>query len=410
MRRRVGYGAPQDAVRAGAGGTFPRAREKPVTQGASRSVDLESVETTLAWLHAKRGDIGRGDVASNDSSEAAVAALFDSLLAFIESEGVGPDQVQVPAAAIADAQRSAWDGVALREVLTTWIGVSRALGQRLLATPGPDLSVPLLQRLHQTEGDLLKGLVGELTRAYMAEYDVVSRSTAGRREELVRRLLGGEDLDASALVAIGYDFDRWHVGIAAWGADARATLQAVAAHLGRDLLIVETPEVPLAAWLASGSAPAHRELDRLVAQQGERDIALSVGSPARGLAGWRLTHDQARAALPVARQRTQQITYCADVLLDAAVLQSAMISESLSQRFLAPLDGLRMGGSTARETLRAYFACGRSISSTASLLKVTRKTVERRILLIEGALQRSLRDCLELEVALRLEATAGAVA
>jgi hypothetical protein len=323
----------------------------------------------------------------------------------MEPHAEGTGKVPVPAPVVAHAQEAAWVGLGLENVLTTWIGACRVLGQLVLAALGSEVSVPLLRALHHAEGDVLERLVRSLTGAYMAEYDKVSRSASERREALILKLLRGEDLDAPALAAVGYEFDRWHLGIVAWGTDARATLRALAGRLGRDLLVVETPDIPVAAWLASSSVLAREELDRELELHQEHDVTLAAGAPARGLAGWRLTHDEARAALPVALRGTQMITYCADVLLEAAVLQSATIATSLTECFLAPLDGLKMDGRTARQTLRAYFACGRSVSSTASLLKVTRKTVERRISQIEGTLGRSLRNCFELEVALRLEAT-----
>jgi DNA-binding PucR family transcriptional regulator len=54
--------------------------------------------------------------------------------------------------------------------------------------------------------------------------------------------------------------------------------------------------------------------------------------------------------------------------------------------------------------LRAYLAAERSISSTAAVLRVTRKTVESRLRTVEERLGRTLRPCpAELEVALLLD-------
>ena len=47
----------------------------------------------------------------------------------------------------------------------------------------------------------------------------------------------------------------------------------------------------------------------------------------------------------------------------------------------------------ARETLRAYFAAERNISSTAAALGVDRRTVTNRIRAIEELFGRPLKDC-----------------
>ena len=57
-----------------------------------------------------------------------------------------------------------------------------------------------------------------------------------------------------------------------------------------------------------------------------------------------------------------------------------------------------------QETLRAYFAAERNISSTAAALGVDRRTVTNRIRAIEGLFGRSLKDfATELEIALQLD-------
>jgi DNA-binding PucR family transcriptional regulator len=57
-----------------------------------------------------------------------------------------------------------------------------------------------------------------------------------------------------------------------------------------------------------------------------------------------------------------------------------------------------------QETLRAYFAAERNISSTAATLGVDRRTVTNRIRAIEDLFGRPLKDCAtELETALQLD-------
>ena len=119
---------------------------------------------------------------------------------------------------------------------------------------------------------------------------------------------------------------------------------------------------------------------------------MTVGEPGEGLSGWRFSHRQAKAALPVAERRGQAVVRYADVALLASILRDDLLATSLRQLYLEPLERARDGGKVARETLRAYFAAERNISSTAAALGVDRRTVTNRIRAIEDLFGRPLRD------------------
>jgi DNA-binding PucR family transcriptional regulator len=120
--------------------------------------------------------------------------------------------------------------------------------------------------------------------------------------------------------------------------------------------------------------------------------------------GWRLTHRQARAALPIARQSQEPAVRYGDVALIASVLQDELLVRSLRQLYLEPLAEERDGGEVLRKTLRAYFEAERNVSSAAAALGVTRKTVTNRLGVVEECLDRPLGSCsAEVEVALLLE-------
>jgi DNA-binding PucR family transcriptional regulator len=71
---------------------------------------------------------------------------------------------------------------------------------------------------------------------------------------------------------------------------------------------------------------------------------------------------------------------------------------------LAPLAAERDGGEALRNTLRAYFAAARNVSSTAAALGVSRKTINNRIHTIESHVGRPISTCAaELEIALCLD-------
>jgi hypothetical protein len=100
--------------------------------------------------------------------------------------------------------------------------------------------------------------------------------------------------------------------------------------------------------------------------------------------------------------RKQPILCYADVALLASILRDDLVATSLHKLYLEPLERARDGGKVARETLRAYFAAERNISSTAAALGVDRRTVRNRIRAIEELLGRPLKGSVaELEIALR---------
>ncbi|HEY4778047.1 MAG TPA: helix-turn-helix domain-containing protein, partial [Solirubrobacterales bacterium] len=133
-------------------------------------------------------------------------------------------------------------------------------------------------------------------------------------------------------------------------------------------------------------------------------VFVTVGEPGEGPSGWRFSHRQAKAALPIAERRGQAVLRYADVALLASILRDDLVATSLHQLYLEPLERARDGGRVGRETLRAYFASGRNISSTAAALGVDRRTVTNRIRAIEDLFGRPLGDfATELETALRLD-------
>ena len=92
-------------------------------------------------------------------------------------------------------------------------------------------------------------------------------------------------------------------------------------------------------------------------------VAITVGEPADGLEGWRFSHAQAKAAMPMAERRGAPVVRFIDVAVEAAIVRDEVIATSLRRRYLRPLETARDGGAAARETLRAYFAAERNVSA-----------------------------------------------
>ena len=226
-----------------------------------------------------------------------------------------------------------------------------------------------------------------------------------RQLELVRAVLAGVSLAPDERSLLGYRFEgRNHLAVVAAGDAARKELTAAAARLGVDVLAL-----PLRPGLSWGWFGASRPLpsEELLAILDGGSGRFAVGQPQQGLDGFRLSHEQARAAARVAELlpegRTGVVRW-RDVALCAALLERPRLARSLVRELLTPLDGLRISGKEARETLRAYFACGGNGASAASLLGVDRRTVAYRLKEIEGRLGRQINHCApELQAALALE-------
>jgi hypothetical protein len=391
---------------------------------------------------------------------AVVAAVEHGLEGIERGEGwVGA----IPVAVGEQARRAVRVGVSLETVLRRYVVGHTLMGEFVLEEieRGERDGIPPTQRgalrdALRAQASVLDRLLEAITSEYEDELVRVGRSPERRRLELVRGLLAGERMgggggggggDAGAGELgdeLGYELAGEHVGVIARGAGARELLRGVAGRLDRRLLCVGCDEVTVWAWLGGRRrmemATLERALGELerahpaaiadppgaeganVAPAGDApstDVAFAVGEPARGYEGWRLSHQQAQAALVVAMRRyesrpgvggvTGGVTRYADVALLASALKDEMLGRALVERYIAPLEDARGGGPVLCETLRAYLAAECNVSSAAIKLGVARSTVKDRRRTIEERLGRTLRRCSpELEVALLLDELAPA--
>jgi DNA-binding PucR family transcriptional regulator len=216
----------------------------------------------------------------------------------------------------------------------------------------------------------------------------------------VEALLAGESLDTSRL---SYDFDSHHVALVAVGPDARSVVEERARATSRPHMVLNARGV-IWSWIAKREAFEPAEVEAL-ADRTAADLRLAVGEPGQDVAGWRLTHNQARAALAVALRGGEAVVRYADVALLTAVVRDEVLATSLRRLYLEPLDNHRGGGDELRRTLRAYFAAGRNVSLAGESIGVTRQAVARRLRAVEEKIGRSIGSCgTDLELALRLDA------
>lgn len=320
-------------------------------------------------------------------------------------EGIGREEANpppIPTALRAQARVAARSGIALDVVLRRYLAGYTLLGDFLIGeteAAGLRRSAELqrLLRLLAASFDRLLAAVGE---EYRRESESPTRSTERRRTELVERLLAGEPLAGSEL---GYDLAGHHLGLIAKGPGAEKVLRELASTRAYRLLLLGRDDDLIWAWLGRHNAlDPERTIRHLAATLPPR-VFLALGEPERDLAGWRLTHRQARAAMPIALRGPERIVRYADVALLAAALQDDLLASSLRQ-CLAPLKAERDGGQVLCRTLRAYFEAERNVSSAAVALGVNRNTVASRLRAIEERIGRSLAcRTAELDTALRFD-------
>jgi hypothetical protein len=330
----------------------------------------------------------------------AVASALDYALAVIDQGD--RRAVPVPLELLAQARLAARSGVNLDTVLRRYFAGFALLGNFLVQEAQDDG----LQHREELQGllGLLSTLLDHLVIAVSDEYARASGgggSTEERRAADTRRLLAGDALDAPDL---SYDFDAHHVGLIAAGADAAEALRALASTLDRRLLLIDPGDGSHWAWLSSRRHPDPARLRHLVSKSWPTQATLAVGEAAPSVTGWRLTHRQARAALPIALRGGESPVHYGEVALLASILQDDLLVTSLRRLYLLPLADKRGGGETLRQTLRAYFAAESNVSSAAMVLRVKRHTVTNRLRTVEKLIGQPLHTCAaEMDAALKLE-------
>jgi hypothetical protein len=335
-----------------------------------------------------------------DGQRMAVAAAVDYGLAAIE---LGEERApEVPAIFHSHARLTARSGVSLDTMLRRYFAGYTLLGD-FLVREAEDCGVQgaALQCVMRDMATVFERLLSTMTEEYTRETNGRLSSSEERAAARVRKLLDGELIDTAEF---DYEFDAWHVGALAVGKNAAGAIRELAGALDRRLLLVCGGEGPVWAWLGSRREVDPVELQQNISSRWTSEVVLAVGEPAEGLAGWRLTHQQAKAAFPIALRSPERFVRYAEVALLASMLKDDLLATSLHETYIAPLAAERDGGQAMRETLRAYFAAERNASSAAAALGVNRRTVTSRLRAVEERLERPLNACAaEMEAALRLE-------
>lgn len=371
------------------------ARERASLARALRT-KLPEIETAVrSRVGAIRDSSQTADV---DDLRGAVSEALDYALQAIErGEREAPPP---PPALLADARMAARRGIGLDTVLRRYMAGYTLLGD-LLSREVEQGAIPSLL---PGRGALLDRLLAAVSEEYLRESRLRRASTEEHRADRVRRLLAAEPIDTAEF---SYDFDGWHLALAAEGSAAGEVLRELTAALSCHTMRVRSGR-RVWAWISVPRGVDTAELEDRLPPHTAAVVAVGAGEPGEGLGGWRLSHRQAVAAMGVARRQGLSFARYGEVGLLAAVIGDELHAESFRELYLQPLTAERDGGATLRETLRAYIAAEQNVSSAAAALGVSRPTVRSRLQAVEERLGRELRDCIqELDVALKLEELQG---
>lgn len=366
---------------------------------ALRECRAEIVQAVRARSESLLAEVRGLDAEFIEAQRAAVGAAVDY---GIEAVEFGEAHCrQVPAIFHAQARLTARSTVSLDMTMRRYFAGYVLLGDFLMREADRcSLDGRVLQCIMRDTAAVFDRLISTIAEEYQREARGLHSSPDERRAARVRALLSGDLLDAAD---IDYEFGEWHLGAVAIGDCALAALRDLAQSLDRRLLAVQSDDQVVWAWFGGRLAVEPDTLESVLLSVWPGQLTLALGESGRGLSGWRLTHRQAQAVLPVARRTGSGWVRYADAALLASFLQDDLLVSSLRERYLAPLAGERDGGSILRETLRAFFSADRNASSAAALLGVNRHTVTNRLRIVEERIGRSLTSAgAEIEAALRL--------
>jgi hypothetical protein len=389
-------------VKAAARQAIPRPGEARRLRGeladrlAGRREELQAAVHARIRAVADPGEIA--DPAYTEGLSAAIGIALEYAIEAIEANRERP--APVPVALLAQARLAARNRVGIDVVLRRYLAGYTLVGDFLVAEAADlGLAGEPLKRLLGAHAAVLDRLLVAVSEEHSREARF-SPAPADHRLRLVHRLLAGEQADADGL---RYELEGSHVGLVAAGPGAAKAVHDIAVGASCRVLTVCSDSGSVWAWLGRSRPLKPGELSQLAGTGLPAGTVLGLGESADGLDGWRLSHRQAAAALPVARRKTNGIARYIDVALLVSVLRDDLLASSLRNFYLAPLAQSRDGGAAARETLRAYFAADRNVSSAAAVLGVNRTTATSRLRAVEAAVGRPISACAaELEIALRL--------
>ncbi len=265
--------------------------------------------------------------------------------------------------------------------------------ERILAritdfVPDPALALAVVTDLQRYGFAYIDRISSEVAAEYVAELDRMQNRVRAARTDAVRGLIAGDRMDLGrAERTLSHRLTGWQTAFVCWtdrdDVDLAHLGEAVGAHLGSPHpLLVPDGAHALWGWVSTTGAPRVAPGDlRPLADQVPETVRVTIGSPAKGAAGFRDSHVQAQRG-----RRIVELTGHGGPVrsyAEIALVDTMSGDLDLARAFVATeLGGLAVSGRREEEERRALLAvldAQGGLAAAAEELGVHRNTVLQRL-------------------------------
>ena len=326
--------------------------------------------------------------------------------------------VRAPTVAVEYARRLAQRGIPLTALLRAYrLGHARFSDWLLTELAGHTGDAEMMIATTLSLSRIVAGYIDqtseEMVAAYTRERENWLRKRSAARAARIRDLLSGERINVSATeAALGCRLRQYHVGLVCWtaAADSVTRLEYAICNVAAKIagagepVLLPRDESSAWAWLPLGIRDRFDAAGAAAAGV-DGDLHFAFGDAARGVTGFRLTHQQALAAQAVALAAgtPPRVVTFGEVAPVAMMLGSA---ELLRGWVLATLAGLATDDehhARLRDTLLVFLQSGGSYKAAAEQMMLHKNTVQYRIGKAEESLARPAgENRADVELALRV--------
>ncbi|MFW0793201.1 helix-turn-helix domain-containing protein [Gordonia sp. CPCC 205515] len=346
--------------------------------------------------------------------EASVHGNISTIIHVLAND-IPLDHIQPATAAVEYALR-----LAQRDVPSNSLVRAYHLGQNqvMLLCYGliEELGLPAAEAMAVTRhiSDVMFAYIDWITlyvfQAYENERGRWISAEANVASSTIHRLLDSNDPDARAFEAeTGYRLDQQHLAVIVWTTDTRelSVLDRATRDLARTLradgppIITAIDRSTVYAWIPLGSRTGTTDPAELTPPP---DIHVAMGFPGSGVAGFRRSHEQAKAAYSVATipgATATPVVGFGDRGIGVVSLLARDVDATRTwvREVLGNLADDTPATAVLRQTLSVYFATKESHLHTAERLNLHRNTVKYRVGKALAEIPES-RDRLDLALAL----------
>jgi DNA-binding PucR family transcriptional regulator len=252
-------------------------------------------------------------------------------------------------------------------------------------------------------GRWMDDAVEALIETFVSERQRLYAGAVARRAEVVEALLGPTPPGVKeAEKGLGHALQHWQTAWVVWADAPNAATAAamaesattVAQGLGAPRpLTVEAGSRDLWCWAATPAQPDLAALGHVEAKLTEHGLRVAVGMTQPGVAGFRSSHAEARAAqaLSLRAAAAPRLVSYADVELLCLVADQPALMSRMVAREVGPLAGADKNLGLLRETVLTHLKT-LNVEATAELLFVHKNTVRYRIARAEELLGHPLAE------------------